>query len=213
MKKKLIGMALIALVVASCNSNEKKETDETTQDPNLITCEGIGKVKLSYSHDDLVNEFGAENVKDSTLTGGVKTTYLWEGTPQEVIVTWTENDAPFSKAEKLSVAQEFGDYHLEEGIGVGATLKDLVKLNNFLPITFSNFYAADDGFAVIQDFNEEGDITTKYPCLGGKLDIERTDNIDVNLLEDFKKENPVKSSHKAMEFIYTKVVELSVGNK
>jgi hypothetical protein len=33
------------------------------------------------------------------------------------------------------------------------------------------------------------------------------------LLDEFKKENPVKSNHKAMNFIYANVVELSVSAK
>lgn len=212
--KKFLGLAFAALFMASCGGSDQKSEETESGDPNLITCEGIGKVKLSHSHEDLINEFGAENISDTTVNdnGTVHRTYVWAGTPQEVVVTWTESEAPFVKAEKLSVVQEFGDYHLEDGIGIGANLKELVRLNNFLPISFTNFYAATDGYAVIQDFDEEGEITKKYPCLGGKLDIERTDNIDVNLLEDFKKESPVKSSHRAMEYIIAKVVELNVSN-
>ena len=43
------------------------------------------------------------------------------------------------------------------------------------------------------------------------LDIEKQKQIDINLLEEFKRENEVKSSHKALEFMDVKVVELGIS--
>ncbi|MGK9118170.1 hypothetical protein [Olivibacter jilunii] len=213
--KRILSLALIGFVLASCGGASKKEEKAADQDPNLITCEGIGKVKLSYSHADLEKEFGADKLADTTkeVEGKkVSVTKVFKDTPEEVTVFWAETTAPFTKAVKLSVSDEMGPYQLEEGIRVGSTLKDMVKANNFLPVTFTNFYANVDGFARIESFND-GDLGQKYPCLGGVLDIDRTDNLEVTLLDEFKKENPVKSNHKAMNFIYANVVELSVSAK
>lgn len=213
--KKILSLALIGFALASCGGPSKKGTEEKQQDPNLITCEGIGKVKLSYTHADLEKEFGADKLADETKdVDGKKLniTKVFQGTPEEVLVTWTEAGAPFNKAAKLSVNNDMGPYQLEEGIRVGSSLKDLVKANNFLPVTFTNFYSNVDGFGYIEGFNE-GDLAQKYPCLGGVLDIDRTDNLEVALLDEFKKENPAKSNHKAMNFIYANVVELSISAK
>lgn len=213
--KKFLSLALISFVLASCGGSSKKGTEEKQPDPNLITCEGIGKVKLSYSHDDLEKEFGADKLADETkdVEGKkVNITRVFQGAPEEVVVTWTEATAPFNKAAKLSVTSDMGPYQLEEGIRVGSSLKDVVKANNFLPVTFTNFYANIDGFGKIESFND-GDLAQKYPCLGGVLDIDRTDNLEVALLDDFKKENPAKSNHKAMNFIYSNLVELSISAK
>lgn len=213
--RKILSLALIGFVLASCGGSSKKGTEEKQPDPNLITCEGIGKVKLSYTHADLEKEFGANKLADETKdVDGKKLniTKVLQGTPEEVVVTWSEASAPFNKAAKLSINNDMGPYQLEEGIRVGSTLKDLVKANNFLPVTFTNFYSNVDGFGYIEDFNG-GDLTQKYPCLGGVLDIDRTDNLEVRLLDDFKKENPAKSNHKAMNFIYANVVELSISAK
>jgi hypothetical protein len=213
--KKILSLALIGFALASCGGSSKKGTEEKQQDPNLITCEGIGKVKLSYTHADLEKEFGADKLADETKdVDGKKLniTKVFQGTPEEVLVTWTEASAPFTKAAKLSVNNDMGPYQLEEGIRVGSSLKDLVKANNFLPVTFTNFYSNVDGFGYIEGFNE-GDLAQKYPCLGGVLDIDRTDNLEVALLDEFKKENPAKSNHKAMNFIYANVVELSISAK
>ncbi|QNL47754.1 hypothetical protein H8S90_13065 [Olivibacter sp. SDN3] len=212
--KKILSLALIGFVLASCGgSSENADSQQQELDPNLITCESIGKVRLSYSHEDLETEFGADNLEDGTeeIDGKeVNITKVFPGTAEEVVVAWTEDSAPFSKAAKLSVSDEMGPYQLEEGIRVGSTIKELVQANNFLPVTFTNFYAREDGFAYIQSFND-GDLAQKYPCLGGVLDIDRTDNLETSLLEEFKLENPAKSNHKAMNFIYANVVELSIS--
>ncbi|WP_134091649.1 hypothetical protein [Olivibacter sp. XZL3] len=211
--KKILSLALIGFVLASCGGASKKDENVAEENPNLITCEGIGQVKLNYSHADLEKEFGADKLADSTrdVDGKqVNITKVFKDTPEEVVVFWSEASAPFTKAVKLSVSDETGPYQLEEGIRVGSTLKEMVKANNFLPVTFTNFYSNVDGFATIESFND-GDLAQKYPCLGGTLDIDRTDNLEVSLLDEFKKENPVQSNHKAMNFIYANVVELSVS--
>lgn len=212
--KRMLSVALIGFVLASCGG-AKKEDKTNEQDANLITCEGIGKVKLSYSHADLEKEFGVEQLADTLkeVDGKkVNITRVFKDTPDEVTVFWAEESAPFAKAVKLSVSDEASPYQLEEGIRVGSSIKDVVKANNFLPLTFTNFYSNVDGFARIESFND-GDLAQKYPCLGGTLDIDRTDNLEVTLLDEFKKENPVKSNHKAMNFIYANLVELSISAK
>jgi len=213
--KKILSVALIGFVLASCGGASKKEETGGEQDPNLITCEGIGRVKLSYSHADLEKEFGADQLADDVkdLDGKkVNVTRVFKDTPEEVTVIWAEESAPFSQATKLSITDETSPYQLEEGIRVGSSIKDVVKANNFLPLTFTNFYSNVDGFADIQSFND-GDLGQKYPCLGGTLDIDRTDNLEVSLLDEFKNENPVKSNHKAMNFIYANLVEISISAK
>lgn len=212
--KKLLSIALVGMVVA-CQQPQKKE-DSSAADTNTITCEAIGPVKLSYSHADLEKEFGADKLADEEKQDEKNVpqhvTRVFKDSPEEVTVYWAESAAPFVKATKLAITNEGSPYTLKEGIGIGTSLSDLKSANNFQPITFSNFFAHLDGFGRIKSFNT-GDLGTKYPCLGGMLDIEKQKQIDVNVLEDFKKEEEVKSSDKALEFMDVKLVEISISAK
>ncbi|SEN94941.1 hypothetical protein SAMN05216436_12629 [bacterium A37T11] len=212
--KKLLSVALIGVVVA-CQQPQKKE-NSSGADKNAITCEAIGPVKLSYSHADLEKEFGADKLidedKQNEKNVSEHITRVFKDSPEEVTVYWSEKAAPYAKATKLAITNEGSPYTLEGGIGIGASLSELKSANNFQPITFSNFFAHLDGFGRIKSFNG-GDLGTKYPCLGGMLDIEKQKQIDVNVLEDFKKQEEAKSSDKAMEFMDVKLVELSISAK
>src|SRR5690606_33154975 len=137
-------------------------------------------------------------------------TKVFKDTPEEIIVRWTEKAAPFVKAASLTVSNELSPYTTEEGIRVGSPLSELKNANNFQPIVFTNFFSHTDGFARIISFSG-GDLETKYPCLGGMLDIVKQKQIDAKLLGEFKKEKEVKSSHKALEFLDVKLIELSIS--
>ncbi len=210
--KKLLTFVLVGAAVAC--QQPQKETAAEAANTNAITCEAIGPVKLSYSHADLEKEFGADKLTDEVKKGDDGTTYhitrVFKDTPEEIIVRWSEQTAPFGKASSITVANEGSPYETEEGIRVGSTLSDLKSANNFQPIVFTNFFSHLDGFARITSFSE-GELGTKYPCLSGMLDIEKQKQIDVKLLDEFKREKEVKSSHKALEFMDVKVVELSIS--
>ncbi|MEC3879870.1 lipoprotein [Parapedobacter sp. 10938] len=211
---KLLSIALLTLVVAGCQQTQKQEEADVPQvDPNAITCDGIGPVKLSYSYAALDSAVGANNLENGTATVDgqtIHTTKVFPNEAEEITVYWAENKEPYTTATKISIANNFGPYQTAEGLRVGSTLNEVKEYNNFMPITMSNFYNNIDGFARIRSFNG-GDIETNYPCLTGKLDIIKQRAVDVRTLDEIKPQAELKSSHKLFNALDVEVVELSIS--
>ena len=207
---KLLSTALIGMLAVACQEGQKEET--TAVDPNAITCEGIGLVKLSHSYADLENEFGADKLENGTaeVDGiSVHITRVFPNEAEEITVYWAESQEPYTTATKLSVGNNFGPYQTAEGLRVGSTLDEVKKFNNFMPLTMTNFYNSLDGFAAITSFNG-GDLEVNLPCIGGKLDIIKQRGVDVRTLDEVKSEAQLQSSHKIFNTLDVEVVELSV---
>lgn len=205
---------LATVFLFSCQ-NPKTENAESVEevDPNQISCDGIGLVKLAYNKQDLIEQFGEGNLKDQTreIKGKKRsTTIVFPDQPEEVTVVW-EDDSQ-EKAWKLLIWNENGPYATKEGLRLGTDLRDIVKINNFPSVSFKNFYVALDGYADITGFNG-GKIEEDYPCLGGRLDIVRLKGIDRNRLDEFKKEVDVSSSHPLVLNMDVKITEISIGEK
>lgn len=212
--KKFLSIALIGIFTA-CQQGKKAEEETVTTDPNAITCEGIGLVKLSYSYADVEKEIGADNLENDTYQVNGQTvniTKVYPGEAEEIIIFWGESSEPYTTITKLTVSNNFGPYQTAEGLRVGSTLDELRSVNNFMPITMANFYNSIDGFGEILGFNG-GDIETNYPCLGGVLDIVKQRGVDVRVLDEIKPEKELLSSHKVFAALDVEVVELSVSNK
>ncbi len=211
--KKIIGFGVIVLM-ASCQNPQSKSTEQkiVLEDSNIISCEGIGPVKLIDTHNDMVNKFGKDNLVEETKDfdgKSMKVTRVFADTPEEVIVVWAQNGG---KAARLLIQNELGPYKTEENLRVGISLRDVVRINNYLPVTFPNFYKDTEGFTRIASFNG-GDIAKKYPCLNGTLEIVKFNGIDKNVLENFKKVDTLKSSDNIMNQIVIRISEISVSSK
>lgn len=211
---KLLSIALVILTTAACQqTQEQAETPETA--PNAITCEGIGPVKLAYTYAALDSAIGGDKLENSTVEVAGQTIHITKVFPneaEEITVYWAESQEPYNSMTKIAIANNFGPYETAEGLRVGSTLNEVKSLNNFMPITMTNFYNSLDGFATIIGFNG-GDIETNYPCLGGKLDIVKQRGVDVRTLDEIKPEAELQSSHKLFNSIDVEVVELSVSAK
>lgn len=207
--KKLFVLAFVAVFI-SCQQGAKEE--EIVVDPHAITCERIGPVFLSFSHAQLVQEIGADNMADEyiELNGmDVPITRVFPEEAEEIIVYWQEESAPFETIYKIAVNNNFGPYQTAAGTRVGTTLDELRQQNNFMPISMTNFYASLDGFANIIGFNG-GDIETTFPCLGGKMDIVQQKSVDVTIRDQARQEAELLSSHRIFSMLDVEVVELSV---
>lgn len=212
--KNLLCIIIIAAFAVSCQQGQK-QADTPTEDPNAITCERIGPVKLSYSYAALDSALGSGKMENSTADMDGKTVHITKVFPneaEEIIVAWAENREPYTTITKIAVANNFGPYQTAEGLRVGSTLNDVKQYNNFMPVTMTNFYNNIDGFATITGFNG-GDIETKYPCLGGRFDIVKQRGVDVRTLDEIKPEKELKSSHKLFNSIDVEVVEISIAAK
>lgn len=210
---KLLSLVLVAVVATACQQQTKEQADTPQADPNAITCEGIGPVKLTYSYAVLDSTFGADQLENDIVETEGQTTHITKVFPnaaEEITVYWAEANEPFNNIAKIAVSNNFGPYQTADGLRVGSTLNELKSLNNFMPITMTNFYNSLDGFAKIVGFNG-GDLETNYPCLGGKLDIVKQRGVDVRTLDEIKPEAELKSSHKLFNSIDVEVVELSIS--
>lgn len=209
---RFLSIALAALVASACQQTQKQE-EIPEADPNSITCDGIGPVKLGYSYAELDSAIGIGNLENGTAEVDgqtVQITKIFPNEAEEITVYWAESQEPYTTITKIAVANNFGPYQTTEGLRVGSTLNEVKEYNNFMPITMTNFYNSLDGFATIRGFNG-GDIETNYPCLGGKLDIVKQRGVDVRTLDEIKPEAELKSSHKLFNSIDVEVVELSIS--
>lgn len=214
--KVVFNIVFASLFLFSCqnagNKQAAQEQESPQENPNAITCERIGQVYTSYTHTDLLEKFGPEEVEnDSREIDGVEReiTRVFPSQAEEVIIVWSDDTR--SKVSKLIIWNEEAPYATKEGLRVGISLRDVIKVNNFLSIDFSNFYSDISGFANIESFNG-GEIAEKYPCLGGKLDIVRLKGVDVHTLDDFRQKSTVNSSDPLMQSMDVKLAEISISN-
>ncbi|MBK1439231.1 hypothetical protein JHJ32_04460 [Parapedobacter sp. ISTM3] len=212
---KLLYITCIGLIAVACQQGQNQQEETAATDPNAITCEGIGPVKLTYTYAALDSAVGAGSLENGTIEEGGSTTHITKVFPneaEEITVYWAESEEPYTTITKVAVANNFGPYQTAEGLRVGSMLNEVKQYNNFMPVTMTNFYNSLDGFATILGFNG-GDLEVNYPCLGGKLDITKQRGVDVRTLDEIKPENELQSSHKLFNAIDVEVVELSISAK
>ncbi|WP_262247690.1 hypothetical protein [Parapedobacter soli] len=212
---KLLYTVFVTFIATACQQPQKQHEEVPAADPNAITCDGIGPVKMNYSYAALDSAVGATNLENGTADVNgqtVHTTKVFPNEAEEITVYWAESQEPYTTITKIAVANNFGPYQTAEGLRVGSTLDEVKQYNNFMPVTMTNFYNSIDGFAIIRGFNG-GDIETNYPCLGGKFDIVKQRGVDVRTLDEIKPEAEIQSSHKLFNSIDVEVVELSISAK
>lgn len=158
------------------NPQQKKDTantaitDTVINTQRLITCEGVGPIKFTDSYNTLEKKFGKKNLQqDSVFTEGEfqgLSTIVWPNTAKQVTVYWLDIEPPFKKIMSLMVEGKKSEWHLPNGLKVGMTLPEIVKLNGGKQINFYGF--GWDYGGSISNFGN-GDIAKNYPCVGGIL--------------------------------------------
>jgi hypothetical protein len=213
-------IVFIAGVLSSCvpgmlpklSSGDAEEPVLVPLNPdNLITCEGIGPVKLSYSYQDLVEKFGAKSLSEheNSITG-VYTT-VWDSTEKQLNIYWKEKKKPFRTIDFIETGAALNPYVTADTIRVGMLKTELVQRNSGMPLTFVNFYALGDG-GVIKSFNN-GNIGTSTPCLSGKLEISGQRNVHVEEEKAFRKKEIIESFDPLLNRMEVTLVALRVYNK
>ena len=189
---------------------EKKiySLDENSVGNDEITCWGIGEIDLDNDMSTLEEKADKKNmsvdsiVKDGVFEGFVTT--LWKGTSKEIIVHWKEKTPPFHTIDFLEIRQEKSPYHFVNGIKLGTTLREMVKLNGRSPISLYGFGSAQAGtFASFGSGKLSGDI----PCFGGVFDL--PENRDSRQFKDGEKllsSDPVLTRHE------TRLVSIQIHN-
>jgi hypothetical protein len=185
------------MIALSCTPKTEKKSEVKQLDPKiLITCDGIGEVKLSYSHADLEKRFGdAISEHENNLRG--KYTSLWERGPKHINVYWKERAAPFKTIKYIEAVDPMSPYMTKDSIGVGISLRELVSKNGQMPLTFKNFYNKNDP-GLIKDFNN-GEIPKVNPCFEGTFESTDQRPIDVIEMRAFEKVEEVKSFDRILQ--------------
>ena len=214
---KYLFYSVLLIAFASCQpAGKRKQSANTSKDNQvdsniLISCEGIGEIKMNISYADLEKQVGKQalTLHENTVYGNFTT--VWENTPKAVNVYWKEKSAPFKTVNYLEVVDPASVYRTQDSLQVGLGLRDLVRMNNNMPLTFRNFYA-EERSGLITSFNN-GAIAERNPCLSGVLEWSRQENIYKHDYEAFKKQEMVESYDKILSRIEVNLSAIRVLNK
>lgn len=175
-----------------------------SKNDQLITCNGIGTINLSDDYNRILQKAGKENITlDSNYVEGLfQGTYhtLWKGTPKEIKVFW-KDAFPEKEIAVIGIENMSSVYRFANGIKVGTTLNELVKLNDRKPIRFYGF--SWDYGGNIMNFGD-GKLQKDYDCFSGKLSV--NGNIDPKFIGD--KEINSAMSDMPLEKIYLSSIQI-----
>ena len=149
--KNLITIFLVVATVYACNNNKDPDKETTIEikdespaqrDSTLITDSSWGLITKTTDIDALKKIYGRDNVKDESICGPecadtLDVTILFRDTPKQIIVYW-EDSAYHKRVMMAEAAIDGSPYHTADGIKVGSTLADLLKVNG-KRIVFNGF--------------------------------------------------------------------------
>lgn len=202
---------LISFIVTACNSNGEKKVVKTIDPKILITCDGIGEVKLGDSYDDLRRKFGdtALSAHENNIRG--KFTSIWADQPNHINIYWKEKSAPYKTIKYMEAVNGMAPYMTKDSIMVGMNLRDLVRKNGSMAITFRNF-SMSEAPGIITGFNN-GEIPKVSPCFEGVLEWAGQKPIDVHELNDFQKQEEVKSFDRILQRMDVVLATIRLSSK
>lgn len=204
-------LLLLVLLVLSCNRTAKKEVVEAIDPKILINCEGIGEVKLSDSHETLEQKFGKDALSEHENTVAGKFTSVWENSPKQINIYWNEAEEPFKTIKYIEAVDAMSPYMTIDSIGVGISLRDLVRKNGNMAIVFTNFFA-DRNPGQIRSFTT-GEINNTNPCLEGALQENGQKPIDVVEFRKFQAQEEVKSFEQILHRIDVTLGTIRISSK
>jgi hypothetical protein len=183
----LLGGLAVCLVACSPSAEQPATATDSADSAldgsvQIIDCEGIGPVDFKVTEADVVARLGSSNVRrdsvfaESEFAGWQSVVY--PDTPREVLIYWQELEPPLVTVQRLAVRQSNSIYRLSNGIGVGTSVSELVRLNDGRPVTFGglgwDYGGGFDGF-------NEGRLKDQLPCFQAQLDL-KPDAEDVDEL-------------------------------
>ena len=126
------------------NSGDISDTtkEQTLEDQNKTTNQEtnwlcipnkqVGLIKANADEESIIEAYGKENVVKEEVDIGegetVVATIVFPNSPNELIVEWVDG-AEFKKLSRIRIEQQNAQWVTEEGIKVGTTLEELVKIN------------------------------------------------------------------------------------
>ncbi len=170
----------------------------------ILPDHSIGKVKLGDRKEDVQKIYGDVFIKEGDIFFpegmSAKGFYLFKDSPLELQCVTDEKTGII---DIILIRQPSSNWATTEGIKIGTTLDDLVKMNA-KPISFSGF-GWDYGGNIL-DFNNG-----KLTDLEGRLAIELSEPDDINGLEEFLGDTQCSTSNKKILGKGVKVVQISIS--
>lgn len=193
MKKFILPLLIIAIIIYSCAGKDKKTTSITEKpevkiDSTLLTDSSWGLIKKSTDFAGLQAMYGPANVKNERICGpecadSVDVTKIYPEKSNEFIVYW--KDSLYHKA--IAFIETYlpdGPYHTANGLKIGSSLEDLLKING-KQIIFSGFDWDYGGS--IQDYSMG---TLQNSPLGFRLAIDEDGGTELSGDSEFNTEMP-----------------------
>jgi len=98
----------------------------------MIPYRQIGPIKNSFTENDLIDTFGAQNVSRQTVGREwgetIPASVIFPDTKNEMIIEWMDSK-PYQRIKKARVEQEGSQWMTAEGIGIGTTFDQLLQIN------------------------------------------------------------------------------------
>ncbi len=158
----------------STTTNESTSTtgsETTTYDsssPKVVTItdwtcapmQQVGPIKANFSEADIISYFGAGNVKRQNIGLGegetAPGTIVWPNSKNKLIIKWREGQE-YKQIEKIRIDGQGAEWKTKEGIGVGTSLEELVRING----KHFKFFGFDWDYAGLTTDWENGAINKK----------------------------------------------------
>ena len=124
----------------STNASGTGTTTYDSSSPKVVTVtdwtcapmQQVGPIKANFSEADIINYFGAGNVKRQDIGLGegetAPGTIVWPNSKNKLIIKWREGQE-YKQIEKVRIDGQGAEWKTREGIGVGTSLEELVRIN------------------------------------------------------------------------------------
>lgn len=161
------GLAILLICAYGCTSDSSSSatTGDATTDITPVpapsvqgvageltnwTCvpkKQVGAITANFTEADLIKTFGDKQVQRYEAGEGESdetyaATIVNPGTKNQLLVRWTK-DQPYKKIESIRIEKDSTDWRTAEGITVGSTMADLVRING-KDFAFNGFYEAGE---------------------------------------------------------------------
>ncbi|MFH1197444.1 MAG: hypothetical protein V1720_17220 [bacterium] len=195
MKSSFIKNILLLIVMSfiSSNSFAQHMKDEYFK---LTVCEGNSIINSKTTQTDLIKKFGKDKVTIQKQyyaegTEEYECTILFPGTPDSLIIKWKEGNQ-FIAPEFIEFNGANSNWILSNGIKIGTTLKELVKLNG-KDFTFSGFGWDYGGYPNF----DEGELMSD--CYYMRLGFDWNENYSDDLIQKISGDIEVSTKNEALK--------------
>lgn len=123
------------------NSSDDYVKPNVAEQWKMIPYKQVGPINDKFTEQDLINTYGAENVKRETVGRRwgetIPATILFPDSKNQITIEWLDGK-PYQRIKRLRIEGEGSDWQTEEGIKIGTTFDELLRINQ-RPFKFYGF--------------------------------------------------------------------------